>query len=130
MNKPKVFIVDDDPTFIKLLEYQLDSAKLTPYETYLSGEECLENMHRKPKLVLLDFMLSGLNGLDVLRRIKQDYPRTDVVMLTAVEDEVVQQKCIDEGAINYIIKDPDGIERLNSEVIPKYKGSGLFSFFK
>ena len=130
MNKPKVFIVDDDPTFIKILEYQLDSAKLTPYETYLSGEECLENMHRKPKLVLLDFTLGGLNGLDVLRRIKQDYPRTDVVMLTAVEDEVVQQKCIDEGAINYIIKDPDGIERLNSEVIPKYKGSGLFSFFK
>jgi len=130
MSKPKVFIVDDDPTFIKLLEHQLDSAKLIPYETYLSGEECLENMHRKPKLVLLDFTLGGLNGLDVLRRIKQEYPRTDVVMLTAVEDDVVQQKCLEEGAINYIIKDPDGIERLNLEVIPKYKGSGLFSFFK
>jgi CheY-like chemotaxis protein len=128
MSKPKVFIVDDDPTFIKMLEYQLEEAKLTPYETYLSGEECLENMHHRPKLVLLDFTLGGLNGLDVLRRIKKEYPRTDVVMLTAVEDEFVQQKCLDEGASNYIHKDPDGIERLQNEVIPKYKG-GLFSIF-
>ena len=129
MSKPKVFIVDDDPTFIKMLEFQLDEAKLTPYETYLSGEECLENMHHRPKLVLLDFTLGGLNGLDVLKRIKKEYPRTDVVMLTAVEDEVVQQKCLDEGASNYIHKDPDGIERLQKDVIPKYKSSGLFSFF-
>ena len=64
MTKPKVFIVDDDPTFVKLLEHQLEKAKITPFETYVSGEECLENMHHKPRLVLLDFSLGGLNGLD------------------------------------------------------------------
>ena len=129
MSKPKVFIVDDEPSFIKLLEHQLDDAKLTPYETYISGEECLKNMHHKPRLVLLDFTLGGLNGLDVLKRIKEEYPRTDVVMLTAVEDDDVEQKCLAAGASNYIHKDPDGLERLKSEVIPKYKGKGLFSFF-
>ena len=126
MSKPKVFIVDDDPFFVKLLENELDSEKLIPYRTYLSGEKCLENMHLRPKLVLLDFTLGGLNGLDVLRRIKQDYPRTDVVMLTSIEDEVVRQKCLEAGAINYIVKDPDGIGRLHLEVIPKYKGWRLF----
>jgi CheY-like chemotaxis protein len=75
-------------------------------------------------------MLDGLNGLDVLRRIKEINPRTDVVMLTAVEDETVKQKCFEAGAINYIIKDPDGLERLRDEVLPKYKGRGFFSFFK
>ena len=129
MNKPKVFIVDDDPAFIRLLEHQLDSAKLTPYETYESGEECLNNMHHKPKLVLLDFTLGGLNGLDVLKRIKKEYPRTDVIMLTAVEDDAVEEKCLAEGALSYIHKDPDGLERLKADVFPNYKASGLFSLF-
>lgn len=129
MSTPKVFIVDDDPTFVKLLEHQLETAKFTPIETYISGEECLKNMHHKPKLVLLDFSLGGLNGLDVLTKIKKDYPRTAVVMLTAVEDIEVEQRCLDAGASNYIRKDPDGIERLKNEVLPKYKRSGLFSFF-
>ena len=86
-------------------------------------------MHHKPRLVLLDFTLGGLNGLDVLKHIKKDYPKTDVVMLTAVEDEMVEQKCLEEGAISYIHKDPDGLEILKNDVIPNYKSSGLFSFF-
>ena len=129
MSRPKVFIVDDDPTFVKLLEHQLEVAKITPFETYISGEECLENMHHKPKLVLLDFTLGGLNGLDVLKQIKKDFPRTDVVMLTAVQDEDVEQICLAAGASNYIHKDPDGLERLKEEVMPKYKRRGIFSIF-
>ena len=130
MTKPKVFIVDDDPTFIKLLQHQLEKARITPFETYMSGEECLENMHHKPKLVLLDFSLGGLNGLDVLTQIKRNFSGTDVVMLTAVEDEVVEQRCLDAGARGYIRKNPDGLERLQKEVLPRYKKSGLFSIFR
>jgi len=129
MSKPKVFIVDDDPTFVKLLERQLETAKIIPIETYISGEECLENMHHRPKLVLLDFSLGGLNGLDVLTKIKKEFPRTAVVMLTAVEDVEVEQRCLEAGASGYIRKDPDGLVRLQNEVLPKYKRNGLFSFF-
>lgn len=129
MSKPKVFIVDDDPAFIKLLERQLEIAKFTPIETYISGEECLKNMHHRPKLVLLDFSLGGLNGFDVLTKIKKEFPRTAVVMLTAVEDVEVEQRCLEAGALSYIRKDPDGLERLKNEVLPKYNGSGFFSFF-
>jgi CheY-like chemotaxis protein len=129
MSKPKVFIVDDDPTFVKMLEHQLELADFTPFETYISGEECLKNMHHRPTLVLLDFSLGGLNGLDVLTKIKKEFPKTAVVMLTAVEDVEVEQRCLEAGASNYIRKDPDGLERLNNEVLPKYKRGGLFSFF-
>ena len=129
MSRPKAFIVDDDPTFVKLLENELTKAKFTPFNTYLSGEECLANIKQKPRIVLLDFSLGGLNGLDVLRMIKEKSPKTDVIMLTAVEDDMVRAKCIDAGASNYIIKDPDGLERLQKDVFPKYKG-GFFSFLK
>lgn len=129
MARPKAFIVDDDPSFIKLLENELNKAKFTPYESYLSGEDCLANIGSKPKIVLLDFSLGGLNGLDVLRNIKEKSPKTHVIMLTAVEDDMVKQKCLEAGASNYILKDPDGLERLQEEVFPKYK-SGLFSFLR
>lgn len=129
MARPKAFIVDDDPSFVKILENQLDQFKFTPYQTYLSGEECLANIGVKPRLVLLDFSLGGLNGLDVLKNIKKKSPKTDVIMLTAVEDELVRQKCMEAGASNYILKDPDGIERLQKEVFPNYKG-GFLSLFK
>lgn len=128
MARVKVFIVDDDPTFIKLLEYELDKAKLQPYETYTSGEACLENLNHNPKLVLLDFTLGGLNGLDVLRVIKERNPKTEVVMLTGIDDEAVKQKCLDEGASDYINKNPNGIDYMRENVIPKFKG-GLFSIF-
>ncbi len=127
MARVKVFIVDDDPTFIKLLERELTRAKLTPYEAYLSGEECLANLHHKPKLVLLDFSLLGLNGLDVLKAIKEKSPKTDVVMITAVEDAAVEAKCREAGARHYIHKSPDGLERLREKVLSDYKG-GFLSF--
>ena len=129
MARPKAFIVDDDPTFVKILENALTKADFTPFESYGSGEECLANLGLKPRIILLDFSLGGLNGLDVLKSIKQKSPKTDVIMLTAVEDDMVKQKCFEAGASNYINKDPDGIERLKSEVFPKYKG-GFFSFLR
>lgn len=130
MARARVFIVEDDPIFVKLLERVLDDGKLTPYETYTSGEECIENLHHNPKLVLLDFSLGGLNGLDVLKIIKEQSPKTEVIMLTAVEDEAVKQKCLDEGAADYINKNPNGLEYMRDKVIPKYRGGGLFSFLR
>ena len=129
MSRPKAFIVDDDPSFVKILENELTKAKITPFKAFLSGEECLDNIGLKPKIVLLDFTLGGLNGLDVLHRIKEKSSKTDVIMLTAVEDDMVKSKCIEAGATNYIIKDPDGLARLQNEVFPKYK-RGLISLFK
>ena len=129
MAKTKIFIVNDDPTFSKLLEHELKQANLNSYKMFESGEDCLANLKDKPKLILLDFMMEGLNGLDVLKQIKETIPRTDVIMLTGLEDEAVKEKCLTEGASSYIIKDPDGLERFREEIIPKYKRSGLFSFF-
>jgi CheY-like chemotaxis protein len=130
MSKPKVFIVDDDPTFVKLLEHELDLGKLLPYATFTSGEACLAELHYKPKLVLLDFSLGGLNGLDVLKIIKEKSPKTEVIMLTAIDDDAVKQKCLDEGASDYINKNPNGLDYMREKVIPKYKGGGIFSLFR
>ena len=129
MAKVRVFVVDDDPTFSKLLEHELKQANCNNYKLFASGEECLANLKYKPKLILLDFTLGGLNGLDVLKQIKEKIPKTDVIMLTGLEDEAVKEKCLAEGASNYILKDPDGLERFRKEIMPLYKRRRFISLF-
>lgn len=130
MSNAKIFLVDDDAFFIKLVVHELESQGFKKIYQFESGEACLEDIHSNPTLVLLDFSLGGLNGLDVLKRIKQASPKTDVVMITGLVDEGLRKKCFDAGAINYIQKDPDGIEILKRDIMPKYKKSGLFSFLR
>jgi len=126
----KLFIVEDDPVFVKLVVHVLEEMKFSKYEVFENGEECLARLQVKPALILLDFSLGGLNGLDVLSRIKEDSPKTDVVILTGLEDKQVKQKCLDAGASDYVNKDPDGLEYLKKNILPAYRKKGLLSFLR
>ncbi len=125
MAHTRIFVVDDDPVFIKLLEHELAGYS---YRTYNSGEACLADIHRKPRYVLLDFSLGGLNGLDTLKRILQKSPKSKVIILTALDDPEVKEKCLAAGAYDYIVKDPDGLQQLRQKHWPQVKRKGLFGW--
>ena len=76
MKKANVYIVDDDPTFAQILKHSFESQKVKKVKVFDSGEECLKQVAiDKPNLVMLDFTLGGLNGVDVLERIKSKAQR-------------------------------------------------------
>ncbi|MDO3410253.1 response regulator transcription factor [Saccharibacillus sp. CPCC 101409] len=110
-----VLIIEDEDKIGRLLELELE------YEGYrtgraASGTEGLE-IYRQGgwDLVLLDVMLPGLSGIEVLRRIRASDPRTPVILLTArdsVEDKVAG---LDLGASDYVTK-PFRIEELLARV--------------
>lgn len=129
MGKNRIFIVDDDPVFVKLLRHNFDMQKVRGVVDFGSGEACLAALHKRPSLILLDFSMQGLNGLDVLKKIKSESPKTEVIILTALQDSTLKSKCMDEGASNYIVKDEEGMRYLKEELIPKYKPTGIFSLF-
>ena len=128
--KGRVFIVDDDPVFAQIMEHSFAAQNVTNVAVIDSGEECLRQLRTKPKLILLDFTLGGLNGLDVLMQIKEKSPTTEVIILTALNDESVKIKCLEAGASDFINKDEEGLNKLRDEIIPKCKPTGLFSFLK
>ncbi len=108
----KILIVDDEPFNVDLLEQELDEQG---YETCAAenGERALEVLgEQKPDLVLLDWMMPGMDGIEVLQRMRasSQWQRTPVIMLTArvtTEDKV---RGLDAGADDYVTKPIDEAE--------------------
>ena len=130
MSNILINIVDDDPIYGTTLQKILNIKKYSNVKLYSSGEECMNNLNEKPSLVILDFSLEGLNGLDVLKMIKSKQPKVKVVFLTSLNrDEELIAKCKNEGALEFFQKDEKGIEQLTNWVENNVK-SGVFSLFK
>jgi len=75
MENKLVFFVDDDKMILNLLEYTFKSRAGIQVKTFFSGEECLENLHLKPDLVVLDHLFpedtGQMSGLDVIREMRK-----------------------------------------------------------
>ncbi len=105
-----IFFIDDDKVILNLLEYTFQSRHDYDVICYKTGEECLENLHLGPDLIVLDHILEGedentLNGLETLkeiRYIKKDIP---VVILTGQGDEKLLSEFMENGADKYLTKD-------------------------
>ena len=109
-------LVEDDPSIRKLVEYALSSNSI-PVVSFVSGEDAFSSLPDKVDLFLLDIMLPGMDGIEILHRIRKDdkLKNTPVIMLTAKDSEYDIAKGLDEGADDYISK-PFGILELISRV--------------
>ncbi|MDH5398160.1 MAG: response regulator [Cyclobacteriaceae bacterium] len=99
-----VYLVDDDIIMIKLLKHKLTLLNIEVIGSFEKGEDCIELAKNTPGIILLDFSLIGLNGLDTLVMIKKKLPKLHVIILTSLKDESLKHKCLNEGAYNYINK--------------------------
>jgi DNA-binding NarL/FixJ family response regulator len=72
------------------------------------GAEALEVMARTtPQVVVMDLSMPGMDGLTAIRRISEQYPDVDVLVLTSYSDEQRVLEAMDAGAIGYVLKDTD-----------------------
>ena len=124
-----IFIVEDDPVFQDIFKKKLEEKKFTNIKLFSEGEECLGKLNDNPVVVFLDFSLNGLNGLDVLKKIKSKKPKTKVYIVTVIEDKVVREKCLRAGATNYFVKTDKGMDRLNRVVLSN-RWRGIAAFIK
>ncbi len=133
MKKPLIYIVEDDELYLNVIKHKLELLGLNNLKFYSTGEACLAEIEKYPDYLILDFSLEGLNGLDVLVEVKKQSKNTKVFIFTSIEDENLAQKCIDEGAEIYIVKNSEGLAKLDKIVTTisneARKGflSGLFS---
>src|SRR5690349_9507191 len=99
-----ILIVDDEPTLVKnvsafLARHGYDTAVAT------SGEEALGQLDTfKPDIVLLDFHLPGIDGVETLKRIVAQRPETRVIMITGHSNVRVAVDAMKAGAFDYIVK--------------------------
>ncbi|MFI5219386.1 MAG: response regulator [Bacteroidia bacterium] len=114
----KIAIIDDDPTMTEMLKdfitKKYAAAKITTYKT---GEEALSEFYIQPDVVVLDYHLdsiipNAMNGLQILRKVKERFPDTPVIFLSSEEKPEIAVNTIKYGAYDYIVKNDNAFHRL------------------
>jgi len=104
--KPLVLIVEDEPPLVEVLRYNFQSAGFDTLTT-MDGEEALIMVEEEsPDLIVLDWMLPGLSGIEVCRKIRERRKTraTPIIMLTARGEEGDRIRGLDAGADDYVVK--------------------------
>jgi two-component system, OmpR family, response regulator len=116
-SKIKLFLVDDDAVFLKLLEIEFLNNADFEIETYSTGELCIENLSHNPDVIILDYRLDGIkkdaiDGIETLDKIKDFNPEIPVVMLSSQDKIDVAVNCMHHKAFDYVVKSETAFMRL------------------
>jgi len=120
-NKVKLFVVDDDIIYLKLIEIEFLQYPGFKLETYATGEICIENLSHEPDIIILDYHLDGIekhamNGIQTLDKIKEINPFIPVVMLSSQDKIEVAINCLHHKAFDYIVKSETAFIRLQKVI--------------
>lgn len=110
----KILIVDDEPFNLDLLEQELEEQGYV-IERAADGAQALEKVPSfEPDVILLDYMMPKMNGIEVLKHLRQDekHKSIPVILLTAKATQEDKVRGLDAGADDYVIKPFDAFELL------------------
>jgi len=111
----KILLVDDEEDFVSTLAERLRLRGVEAEVAY-NGEGALQHIAvNPPEAVVLDVMMPGMSGLEVLRRIKTDYPSIAVILLTGIGSTREGVEGMRLGAFDYLMK-PLQIEALIEKI--------------
>jgi len=125
-SKIKLFLVDDDAVFLKALEIQFMEQVDFEIETFATGELCIQNLEKKPDIIILDYHLNGIiknaiNGIETLDEIKKVNAGIPVIMLSSQDKIEVAVSCIHHKAFDYIVKSETAFIRLQKVISSIFK---------
>jgi CheY-like chemotaxis protein len=103
----KVLLVDDERDFVEALSERLQMRDYSSAVVY-GGEEALSIVDEdEPEVMVLDLKMPGIDGLEVLRRVKEKHPNVEVIVLTGHGSEDAARHCAELGACAYLEKPVD-----------------------
>lgn len=127
MSTKTILAVDDEPHILELLQYNLESAgyEVVKAETGEEAMSYVENQSYEFAVILLDWMLPGIDGIEVLKRIRMNerYMNVPIIMLTAKSDEISKVVGLEIGADDYLSK-PFGVHELMARMKAVMRRSG------
>ncbi|MBT4337271.1 MAG: response regulator [Bacteroidetes bacterium] len=110
---PLIFIVEDDPMYSGMIESHLEQ-EYSLITVYSSAEECIDNLHRRPDIIIMDYHLDSMNGLEATKNIKAVNPDIQVILVSSQEQLQVAVNTLKYGAYDYVMKDEAALFRIKS----------------
>ncbi len=104
--KNRIIVIDDEPDFLDSIRRGLITSGFTDVKTEtdpIKAAACFKN-DESFDLALIDISMAGMDGVQLLKAIKNASPRTECVMLTAVDEARVAVECLRRGAYDYMVK--------------------------
>ena len=112
----RIFVVEDDEWYNRLLVHNLSLNPDYDIESFTTGKECLDNLHKAPDVITLDYRLPDIKGLEMLKKIKTENEDIQVILISEQSEIEVVVELLKLGAYDYIVKSNDIRERLLNTV--------------
>jgi DNA-binding response OmpR family regulator len=120
MKKIKVMLVDDEEEFVTTLSERIQMRDFSS-SVALTGEQALQFVDDQvPDVMILDLKMPGIDGMEVLRRVKKAYPKVQVIILTGHGSDKDRKEALSLGAFGYLQK-PVQIDELVKHIINAHK---------
>jgi DNA-binding NtrC family response regulator len=101
-----ILVVDDDKPLNVMICKFIEKQGFEKVKAYYSGEELLSEIHKiKSPIIIQDYELSGINGVEILKKVKSVNPKAEFIFLSGQSSIDVAVDAIKYGAFDYIIKD-------------------------
>ena len=112
----KIFIVEDDHFLGSLIKKTLEKLDNCEVTHFMAPEDCLSNLHLNPDIISIDYMLPGMNGIELMQKIKNYNENIQCVMVSGQEKIDVVIETYKQGASDYIIKNDNALVNLENSV--------------
>ena len=120
MEEIKVLLVDDEEDFVQALSERMEMRDLES-DVALNGEQAMKIVEDDmPDVMVLDLKMPGIDGMEVLRRVRKAYPKVQVIMLTGHGSEKDEKEARRLGVFEYLQK-PAGIDTIVKTIKKAYK---------
>ncbi len=100
-----IFVVEDDILYLNLINKELEKMGYQKVKSFATGKEAMQGLDKKPDIALLDYFLEkDFTGMDILKKLRNRFPDTQVIFLTASDDVNIAVDTMRNGAYDYIVK--------------------------
>ena len=119
-----VYLVDDDDMYLKTAVHTLSQNRSFDIKSFTSGEKALsaaKSAKRKPNVIVLDYFLNtedsnAISGLEILKQVKQEKLKCEVIMLSGQENIDVAVNSVKYGAYDYVVKNKSAFIRVQNDI--------------
>lgn len=113
---PLIFVVEDNHVYNKLVVSFLKTNKFANVETFYTGEEAVAAMNKQPRIVIQDYLLEGMNGIEVLKKAKKIVPDVEFIFLSGQDSIDIAINTMKYGAYDYIVKDQMALKKMVNKI--------------